>query len=222
MFKKIIFALALSALALQSVTAQYWPPSADKEYHNSIVKIIGDGYGGSGTVIKRTTDVSPLEGYYIGWILTASHVIYSEDTLFTVFYNNGAITKGASVVEKASYATDAYCDFGLIRALIPNSVKPMEIYEEEVPMGANVELAGFGTGTFRHWNADYAGDKIDGDGHIVLTWAVQGDSGGPIIYKGKVIGVICFGTGIEKYKDTPRSIVAPVHGTCVSRIKKLD
>ena len=222
MFKKIFFALALSALALQSVTAQHWPPSPDKEYHNSIVKIIGDGYGGSGTVIKRTTDVSPVEGYYIGWILTASHVIYSQDTIFTIYFNNGAITDKATVVDKGDYDTDAYCDFGLIRALIPISVKPMEIYEEDVPIGAQVELAGFGAENFRHWIADYAGDKSDGDGHIVLTWAIQGDSGGPIIYKGKVIGVICFGTGIEKYGDTPRMIVAPVYGTCVSRIRKLD
>jgi hypothetical protein len=222
MFKKIFFALALSALALQSVTAQHWPPSADKEYHNSIVKIIGDGYGGSGTVIKRTTDVSPVEGYYIGWILTASHVIYSQNTIFTIYFNNGAITDKATVVDKGDYDTDAYCDFGLIRALIPNSVKPMEICEEDVPIGSRVELAGFGAGDFRHWVADYAGDKSDGDGHIVLTWAIQGDSGGPIIYKGKVIGVICFGTGIEKYGDTPRMIVAPVYGTCVSRIRKLD
>ena len=197
MFKKIFFALALSALALQSVTAQHWPPSPDKEYHNSIVKIIGDGYGGSGTVIKRTTDVSPVEGYYIGWILTASHVIYSQDTIFTIYFNNGAITDKATVVDKGDYDTDAYCDFGLIRALIPISVKPMKIYEEDVPIGSQVELAGFGAGDFRHWVADYAGDKSDGDGHIVLTWAIQGDSGGPIIYKGKVIGVICFGTGIE-------------------------
>ena len=222
MFKKIFFALALSALALQSVTAQHWPPSADKEYHNSIVKIIGDGYGGSGTVIKRTTDISPVEGYYIGWILTASHVIYSQNTIFTIYFNNGAITDKATVVDKGDYDTDAYCDFGLIRALIPNSVKPMEICEEDVPIGSRVELAGFGAGDFRHWVADYAGDKSDGDGHIVLTWAIQGDSGGPIIYKGKVIGVICFGTGIEKYGDTPRMIVAPVYGTCVSRIRKLD
>lgn len=221
MFKKIFIALLFCSLAAQHVSSQEWEASPRQWYHNSIVKVVGDGYGGSGTVIKRVGD-HEIEGYYLGWILTASHVINSEETSFSVYYNNGAVTSGASVVQKASYDTDAYCDFGLILALIPDSIKPMEIYEEDIPIAATVELAGFGTGTFRHWNATYAGDKMDGDGHIVLTWAVQGDSGGPIIYKGKVIGVICFGTGIEKYGDTERAIVAPVHGTDVKRITKLD
>jgi len=221
MFKKISIALLFCSLAVQTVKSQEWMPSPDRWYHDSVVKLIGDGYGGSGTVIKKVGE-SPLEGYYIGWILTASHVIESEDTLFYVYFNNGAVVKNGKVVEKSYFQSDSYCDFGLIEALIPESVKPMEIYEEDVPIAATVELAGFGTGVFRHWSAKYGGDKLDGDGHIVLTWAVQGDSGGPIIYKGKVIGIICFGTGIQKYEDTRRAIVAPVHGTCVSRIKKLD
>lgn len=221
MFKKIFIALLFCSFAVQALNSQEWESSTCAWYHDSVVKIIGDGYGGSGTVIKKVKD-SSIEGYYVGWILTASHVINSEDTLFYVYFNNGAVIKGGKVVEKSSFATDSYCDFGLIEALIPNSVKPMEISEEKVPMAAEVELAGFGTGQFRHWNAQYAGDKIDGDGHIVLTWGIQGDSGGPIIYEGKVIGIICFGTGIEEYKDTRRAIVAPVHGTCVSRISQLD
>ena len=56
-------------------------------------------------------------------------------------------------------------------------------------------------------------------GHIVFSWAIQGDSGGPIIYNGKVVGVICFGTGVKKYKDTNRVIVGPVYGSNVERVE---
>ena len=198
-----------------------WKPSNDADYHEAIVKITGDGYGGSGTVIKKIGPAD-VDGYYIGWVLTASHVIKDNDTLFTIYFNNGAITEGGKVVVKSNYNYDSYCDYGVIRALIPNRVKPMEISEEDVPVGENVEMCGFGRGSFKHWLGVYAGDKEDGDGHIIFAHAVQGDSGGPIIYKGKVVGVICFGTAVENFDDTRRKVVAPVYGTCVSRVKLFD
>ena len=55
---------------------------------------------------------------------------------------------------------------------------------------------------------------------MVFSWAIQGDSGGPIIYKGKVVGVICFGMGIKKYEDTQRFIVGPIYGSNVERIQQ--
>lgn len=219
MFKKVLLGMLIVAFASLTANAQYWKPSADADYHNSVVKIAGDGYQGSGSVIKYVKD-SETEGYYIGLILTAAHVIYSKETKFEVYFNNGAITNGGVVVDLPSgYNNDPYCDYGIIRALIPDSVTPINISTEDVPVGAEVEMCGFGRGEFKHWLGEYAGDLINGDGHIVFGWGVQGDSGGPILYKGKVIGVICFGTATKKFEDTSRTIVTPIHGTCVSRIK---
>ena len=103
---------------------------------------------------------------------------------------------------------------------VPEDIVPMEISTDDVPIGETVELCGFGTGEFRHWNAKYCGEGMGHGGHVIFSWAIQGDSGGPIIYNGKVVGVICFGTGVKKYKDTNRVIVGPVYGSNVERVER--
>jgi hypothetical protein len=220
MVRKIFLTLAFCFIGSISVFAQNWDASDEASYHSSIVKISGDGYSGSGTVIKFIEDSSKYEGYYYGWILTASHVINSTQTNFTVFFNNGDVTSNGRVVIKKN-DNDSFNDLGIIRALIPKDIEPMEISTEDVPAGEKVELCGFGTGQFRHWNAKYCGEGMDSGGHIIFSWAIQGDSGGPIIYNGKVVGVICFGTGVKKYKETNRVIVGPIYGSNVERVESL-
>lgn len=216
----LLFSTVVVAQSYQATHDAYWRPSVDSDYHKAIVKITGDGYGGSGTVVKRIED-SEVEGYYIGWILTASHVIRDKETLFNVYFIDGTITENGTVVVNSDFNSNQFCDYGLIRAIIPNNVKPMEISVDEVPVGTDVEMCGYGRGSLKHWLGSYAGDKADGDGHIVWAFAVQGDSGGPIIHEGKIVGIICFGTGVERFGGTARYVVTPVYGTCVSRIKKL-
>lgn len=218
MFKKFFSAVVVSFLLVSSVVAQTWEKSPEKDYHSSIVKISGDGYSGSGTVIEFIEKSKEHDGYYIGIILTASHVIKSRDTKMKVFFQNGKNTLYNSVISKSTIES-GFDDIALIRALIPNDIKPIEISKDPVPFEAEVELCGFGTGQFRHWNAKYGGSLYNDGGHVVFSWAIQGDSGGPIIYKGKVVGVICFGMGMKKYEDTRRMIVGPVYGTSVDKIK---
>jgi hypothetical protein len=157
--------------------------------------------------------------YYIGLILTASHVIHDSDDLFTISYRSGQVTIKNSVVVKNSQALDRYNDVGLIRALIPDEIKPMEISLQRPKMGETVELAGYGTGVMRHWNSTYGGGILNNDGFIILSWAIQGDSGGPIIYKGKVIGVICFGSAVARFTGR-RLIICPIHCSSVGRIQQ--
>ena len=218
MIKKVLSTLAFCLLFTSLVSAQNWDASEPASYHSSIVKISGDGYSGSGTVIKFIEDSEKHEGYYVGWILTASHVINSSDTLFKVYFNNGEVTQNGTVIVKKNHDLYSFNDLALIRALIPEDIVPMEISTEDVPIGDTVEMCGFGTGDFRHWNSKYCGKGMGQGGHIVFSWAIQGDSGGPIIHKGKVVGVICFGTGIKEYEDTQRIIVGPIYGSNVERI----
>ena len=216
MFKKIFLSFVFCLLLNQAMPAQDWPASEEADYHSSIVKISGDGMSGSGTVIKRVKD-SNREGYYVGWIITAAHCINDMNTEFTVIFNGGnSVNKGRAILRSGS--SDAFEDYGIIRALIPDNVKPMQISIDEVPVGAEVEMCGYGAGDFRHWVARYGGKNMNSGGHIVFSWAIQGDSGGPIIYKGKVIGVICFGSGIKKFKNTNRVIVGPIYGTNIDRV----
>ena len=211
--------LAFCLIGFNSVYAQNWDASDEASYHSSIVQVSGEGYLGSGTVIKFIKDSEKYEGYYVGWVITASHVVKSTDTKFKIYFNNGEITKNGTVVVKRNDSVDSFNDVALIRALIPDDVVPMEISTEDVPIGAKVELCGYGTGEFRHWNATYGGEGLDSGGHLVFSWGIQGDSGGPIIYDGKVVGIICFGMGIKEYEDSQRMIVAPVYGTNVERVQ---
>lgn len=219
MVQRFFLTLCVCLFCVSSVFAQTWESSEEATYHSSVVKISGNGYSGSGTVIKFIEDSSKYEGYYYGWILTASHVIYSTDTNFTVYFNNGDVTSNGRVVIKKS-ENDSFNDLGIIRALIPEDIIPMEISTDDIPIGETVELCGFGTGEFRHWSAKYCGEGMGHGGHVIFSWAIQGDSGGPIIYNGKVVGVICFGTGVKKYKDTNRVIVGPVYGSNVERVER--
>ena len=204
----------LTLLILCGVSeAQVWNISPNKSYHNSVVKIIGDGREGSGTVVKYVKDAGD---HYVGLILAASHCGASPNTKFNVYFRNGKISKEGKPVFISSYFFDRYSDIAIIEALIPDEIKPMEISTEKVKINETVEICGYATGKLRHWNATYGGHIHNSRGHVVFSWAIQGDSGGPIIYKGKVIGVTCFGTAVSKYNE--RLIVAPIHGTDVIKL----
>jgi hypothetical protein len=216
-----LFLILAFCLVPSSLVAQHWRPSNDGDHHDAVVKITGNnGWSGSGTVVDFIKDSEENSDYYIGLIITASHVVENSDILFKVNFNNGCITDGGKVIKKNSYIMDGFNDIAIIRALIPDSVKPMELSAEKPECGTELELAGFGASQFRHWLAPYCGTVYNQDGLVVFSWAIQGDSGGPVIYKGKVIGVICFGTSIKKYGDTSRLIVGPVYGTSASRVMK--
>lgn len=200
-----------------SVDAQHWNITPEKSYHNSVVQVQGGGIAGSGTVVKFIRDDGEN---YIGLVLTASHCIRSEKTEMTILFRNGKVTKGGKVVHNSFYRFDSYNDIALIEAVIPDEVPIMEMSNEKIKYGDKVEMAGYATGKLRHWDAIYGGQTINGKGHVIYSWAIQGDSGGPIIYKGKVVGVICFGAAVSKYNE--RYIVSPINGTSVLRLPESE
>jgi len=214
---KILAYVFLCVVSLTStLSAQNWPESPKQDYHASIVECLSPSGRGSGTVVKFIKDSKDHPDYYIGLILTAAHVIGSDEDLFSISFNSGKTTIKNSVVVKNSRTIDRYNDVGLIRALIPDEVKPIEVSSEQPKIGDTVELAGYGAGAMRHWNAVYGGSILNNDGFIVLSWAIQGDSGGPIIYNGKVIGVICFGSAVARYSSR-RLLISPIHCSSAGR-----
>ena len=216
--------LAYTLLCVVSLTptlsAQNWPESFPRDYHSSIVQVISPSGRGSGTVVKFIKDSKKHPAYYIGLILTASHVIRNTDDLFVIDYRNGKRTVKNSAVVKNPTSVDRYNDVGLIRALIPDEIIPMQVSAEKPQMGEVVELAGYGSGVIRHWLAQYGGSPLANDGLIILSWAIQGDSGGPIIYKGKVIGVICFGSAVARRIGSRSLLICPIHCSSVGRIQQ--
>jgi hypothetical protein len=208
--------------------AQHWEPTPDKSHHESIVKITDqeEGWSGSGAVISRIKD-SEKEGYYIGLILTASHVIPNSNSLFRIDFDNGCITKGAKVIRKGSYNSDPFNDIAVIQGLVPDSVKPLEMCYELPRCGEKLECAGYGRGSLKHWSAEFACKVFNQNGLVLFGFAVQGDSGGPVLYDHddnpdtapQVIGVICFGSAQGYFEDTSRLIVCPINCSNVNRIK---
>ena len=212
---KLNLILFLSLLCLCGVSnAQHWDMTEQQSYHNSVVQVQGGGIAGSGTVVKFIRDDGDN---YIGLVLTASHCIRSANTEMTILFKNGKSSTGGKVVHNSKFQFDRFNDIALIEAVIPDEVPVMEVSNEPIKYGDKVEMAGYATGKLRHWNAVYGGLTINGKGHIVYSWAIQGDSGGPIIYKGKVVGVICFGNAVAKYNE--RYIVSPINGTSVIKIQ---
>jgi len=220
-YVKILAYILLCVFSLTStLSAQIWPSSFPAEYHNGIVQVVSTSGRGSGTVVKFIKDSKSYPEYYIGLILTASHVIHNNGDLFTINYRNGKKTIKNSAVVKNPLEMGRYNDVGLIRALIPDEITPMEVSLERPRAGEVVELGGYGAGGLRHWQAIYGGTLLGSDGLIVLSWAVQGDSGGPVIYKGKVIGVICFGSPVGIYRGTRRLVICPIHCSSAGRVKQ--
>jgi hypothetical protein len=211
---RLFFLFVGFVLFPQFCQAQSWTISPDKDYHKGVVVVQGDGLQGSGTVVKFVEDAGEN---YIGLILTASHCVKGKSTLFDVFFSGGKKYRGGTVVYNSRYTTNTYNDIALIEALIPDEIPVVDISSEPVKCGEQVEMCGYATGSLRHWNAKYAGSSIPQDGHVVFSWAIQGDSGGPILYNGKIIGVICFGTAVDRFND--RYIIGPIHGTNIDRVR---
>ena len=211
---RLFFVFVGFVLFPQFCQAQSWTISPEKDYHKGVVVVQGDGLQGSGTVVKFVEDAGEN---YIGLILTASHCVKGKSTLFDVFFSGGKKYRGGTVVYNSRYTTNTYNDIALIEALIPDEIPVVDISSEPVKCGEQVEMCGYATGSLRHWNAKYAGSSIPQDGHVVFSWAIQGDSGGPILYNGKIIGVICFGTAVDRFND--RYIIGPIHGTNIDRVR---
>lgn len=217
-----IFVLGLF-VALGSLTAhaQEWKTSQPAEHHEAVVQIVAGGAMGSGSVVRFLRFQDKSEDYYVALILTASHVVSDPNMEITIRFNSGEVTTGGEVVKKTPYGRDGFNDLCVIRALVPSSIKPIEMYDgAEIDYNTQVELAGYGHKCgFRHWNAPYGGDIYKSDGHVVFTWGIQGDSGGPVLLDGKVIGVICYGASLDKHIDTKRFVVGPVFSSNVGRVK---
>jgi len=217
----LFLALVIGLLGWNDAAAQVWESIPVPDHSKSVVKIIGNnGVSGSGTVIKKLQDSGKHKGFYLGLILTASHCVDNMGVLFEVKFYNNAVTNNCRPTKDLPITTDPDNDLAILRALIPNDVPVTELSSATPKCNDEVLLSGYGAGKVRHWAAKYGGKKLSSGGHIIFSWAIQGDSGGPVIYDGKVIGVICYGSGLKRFKETRRMIVGPVYASNVSRIKE--
>lgn len=231
--------LVLFFLSSSVSLAQSWEYQKENDLVKSVVKIEllnerGEPIGhGTGVVIKKKADYTKdPDKYYLGYILTAAHVLTNEANMpvqsgrlkFT--FHGGISTKNGSVVKiHPKFLQDELVDVGIAYGLIPKEVVPLEVSEEELKTNDEVEFVGYGGGDFRYFKAKFAGAELDGR-QLFFTWAVQGDSGGPILKNGKVVGII-YGGEIwikENYlseEGSTAKITAPTKSASLKEIREL-
>jgi len=214
-----ILALLIGCLGWIDTSAQEWKNIPDAPHRKSVVKLKGSNMvEGSGVVIKKIKDSDQHEGYYLGLILTASHCVEDLSVRFEVEFFNGAKTLRNRPVKDLPNDIDPDNDIAVIRALIPKEVTVTPLSTESLKCNDKVILSGYGAGKVRHWEAKYGGRKLLSQGHLIFSWGIQGDSGGPVVHNGKVVGIICYGSGIRQL-NSGRIVICPVHASNVSRIK---
>ena len=170
----------------------------------AVVRIHCHQAAGSGTLIHAHQGT--------GYILTAAHVVESGGETQAQWHN------GYTAIATLA-AADAQLDVALLRVTPPADATTIELAESDhwPQRGETVELIGYGGGRLRHWQASVNGYAMtDGIGrHQTLslhTQTIGGDSGGAIVWRGKLVGVIWGGP-----LAGPRGPMLATHGTsCVA------
>jgi hypothetical protein len=159
----------------------------DAPYHQAIAQITdwhgSSGPGGSCTLVAVSADRTA------GLVLTNHHVV-------------GEMSPGQIVVEFKSGArctgrylgSDEHLDLSAVLITPPADVQPIPVagVDEWPRAGETVEVCGYGGGRWRHNTASVLGYSSSlHPGNICVAYqSISGDSGGPILYRGQVVGVL--------------------------------
>lgn len=139
-----------------------------------------DGGEGMGTVIHIG---EPTGKYFYGYVVTASHVC-PGDSNHKVTYSNGFTANNCTVVER-----NIERDIAILWVLVPAGEKTHSVREKPVDVGGELKFVGKDRRTFTGTASVATSDKtIFSD-----TELKSGDSGGPVIVEGQLVGVISGG-----------------------------
>ena len=132
-----------------------------------------------------------------GFVLTANHVVADRrtDHVTVVFPDLGSVAGEVIATDKRQDLALIYCS---CKCKMPEFVR----WAEKPKPGAVLTIEGYGHGTFKRQEGTYSSKRF-GDKHA--TWeqvdgaaARSGDSGGPVYYKGRLLGILWGSDG----KDT--------------------
>ena len=171
---------------------------------DAVLRILAENAAGCGTLIQATGNR--------GYILTAAHVVENRETVSAIWHD-GHQSPARVIV------ADRQLDVAILAVSPPANALtiPLAGSDHWPQRGDTVELIGYGGGRLRHWNATVNGYAMtDGIGrHQTLslqTRTIGGDSGGAIVWRGKLVGVIWGGP-----LAGPNGPMLATHGTsCVA------
>lgn len=178
--KRFISALILSAVMYASAIAQdHWDWTPDAEYHKAINTIQIGNAGGTGTYFKT----NPNETQYI---VTCGHIGRGSGTI-TWWDGSKANIRPVFVVNQnldmAVFSVDR----------VPAGTTPIPLSFYDPPVGAVVEVCGYGgpgsgkQSSLRHFKSTVL--SYEGGRSKMTAPLLSGDSGGPVLYQGKIVGI---------------------------------
>jgi hypothetical protein len=176
------------------------------DYTDAIVKVHMDTRaGGTGSLVHQQSDY--------GYVVTCRHVVKSQGAGCKVIFRNGWLCRGTVVAISGEY------DVAIIRVgpFGGTRVVALPLARQNPPIGANVEIYGYG-GQYgidsrrvrlMRWRSSLR-YKRSGRGGYLLSFrrlAMSGDSGGPVVHNGKLVGLV------EAYTtyDAQGAYLTPVH-----------
>lgn len=177
-----------------------------QEWLRSIVRVeCGRGIG-TGTLVARYEQ----GGVMCGYVLTARHVV-EDGPACVVVWQSGYRSVGRVDAVGAIY------DTALIRVAPPDDSSEIPVAEEPAPSGVTVRVFGYGgqyDQTVRSLRLMQGEVKVRGYADygnemriICDPWCMSGDSGGPIVFRGKVVGII---SGYSEPRDTRGPHCTPI------------
>ena len=145
----------------------------------------GPLYAGTGTL-------TTVDGKY-GLVLTAAHIFEGKVGPITVEFENGQVSGGRLL------AIDPKLDVAALWIYAPKGIEPVPLAKAKPSVGAEVEIWGFGPKRFRSFVAQVsmpipvAGDEpqalVGAQGVQDKMVTIPGDSGGPMVQDGQLVGV---------------------------------
>jgi hypothetical protein len=145
-----------------------------QSYANAVVKVRAGGRGGSGALIRED-----------GCILTAAHVISSSSTA-TATWRNGYQSSGKVI------AIDRTSDIAIFKVTPPPRPIIIPLAKQNAKIGNECEFFGYTTGSLTKGRSSLRSYFRRGNAYYLRFGPLvrPGDSGGPIVLDGKVVGVI--------------------------------
>lgn len=153
------------------------------DYHRAVIKCgqhvtPTESYSGTGTLVCRENG---------GIVLSVAHIFEGSGRCW-IDWGQG----------RRSYARllgrDPQADLAVLQAeSVPADVPVIPLAEpsEFAPGGSTVEFIGYGGGNFRHFTANTIGyDPARPGAPILMDFvSISGDSGGPVVFNGKLVAV---------------------------------
>jgi hypothetical protein len=168
--------LVLWLLASSCSAADLWQWTQPAEHHQACVIVRADGAGGTGALIYHENGR--------GYVLTAAHVVEHTSSASATWWATGYRSAGRIV------ARDPGNDLAIFEVEPPAGAPILPIAAQMPPAGSACELLGFGgpSDRLRHFSGVASRSN---DGTLELTAnLLNGDSGGPVVYSGELVGVI--------------------------------